>query len=510
MFRCLGPPTLFMTLSADDLHWPELGMSLEDLSYDEAINCQSFYTGMRSDPLLTAVHFDRSYCMPSSRPPCRFGFPKKQCSKTCILTHFHATKNKGQFYQTYRPADSCNINAYNPSILLHWRANMDIQIINDANGAAYYVCHYLCKSEPDELKLALANLINTVFKQNPNLTSFQRLWNIEAAFRLSALKLLQSSRTVVYLNTRPVENRYCMLRPTSEINEPENDNTNVFVYNLIDYYCSRPDNMEMMSLWYFASWFTKCPASISTRQKSERVFIQRYDVWVKRRTKFAVRFPTFSVSSDAYYFALLMLLLPFRIESDLLSGYDCAKDAFVAKHALLDHSMGMHNSFLQQVEASMRRIQLAEAELNHESQDDCDVDIDFRPCDVQRYFDPHQYSSNTIDTESTHYHQLSACSMNVLTFETSVQTLTTCQMRAINIVQHHFAHNIQEPLRLFITGGAGVGKSFLLKMIVAFLQLFTSSVECLLSGVVLPQGLQLNTFLVKLFIHCLTFQLTNT
>ncbi|WAR10125.1 hypothetical protein MAR_035201, partial [Mya arenaria] len=291
MFRCLGPPTLFMTLSADDLHWPELGMSYEDLYYDEAINCQSFYTSMRSDPLLTAVHFDRSYCMPSSRPPCRFGFPKKQCSKTCILTHFHATKNKGQFYQTYRPADSCNINAYNPSILLHWRANMDIQIINDANGAAYYVCHYLCKSEPDELKLALANLINTVFKQNPNLTSFQRLWNIgicvlknrrvsaqEAAFRLSALKLLQSSRTVVYLNTRPVENRYRMLRPISEINELENDETNVFVYNLIDYYCSRPDNMEMMSLMYFASWYTKCPASISTRQKSERVYIQRYDV----------------------------------------------------------------------------------------------------------------------------------------------------------------------------------------------------------------------------------------
>ena len=30
---------------------------------------------------------------------------------------------------------------------------MDIQMINNAEGAAYYVCHYLCKSEPDELKL---------------------------------------------------------------------------------------------------------------------------------------------------------------------------------------------------------------------------------------------------------------------------------------------------------------------------------------------------------------------
>lgn len=37
MFRSLRPPTLFMTLSADDMHWPELGMLLEDLTYDEAI-----------------------------------------------------------------------------------------------------------------------------------------------------------------------------------------------------------------------------------------------------------------------------------------------------------------------------------------------------------------------------------------------------------------------------------------------------------------------------------------
>ena len=32
-FHCLGPPTLFITLSADDLHWPELGMSLEEIVF---------------------------------------------------------------------------------------------------------------------------------------------------------------------------------------------------------------------------------------------------------------------------------------------------------------------------------------------------------------------------------------------------------------------------------------------------------------------------------------------
>lgn len=45
------------------------------------------------------------------------------------------------------------INSYNPVVLRHWRANMDIQVISNAEGAAYYVCSYICKSEPDELKM---------------------------------------------------------------------------------------------------------------------------------------------------------------------------------------------------------------------------------------------------------------------------------------------------------------------------------------------------------------------
>ena len=52
MFRSLGPPTLFMTLAAGDLHWPELGMLLENLSYEEAFQKNSSFSSMRTDPLL--------------------------------------------------------------------------------------------------------------------------------------------------------------------------------------------------------------------------------------------------------------------------------------------------------------------------------------------------------------------------------------------------------------------------------------------------------------------------
>ena len=51
------------------------------------------------------------------------------------------------------------INAYNPTIRLHWQANMDIQLVNGTFGVAYYVCCYISKAEPDLLKNALSETI---------------------------------------------------------------------------------------------------------------------------------------------------------------------------------------------------------------------------------------------------------------------------------------------------------------------------------------------------------------
>ena len=244
------------------------------------------------------THSHSNYCMRSGKHPCRFGFPKRECIKSRLLSRVMTMKNRGQFYETYRPKNSAFINAYNPQILLHWRANMDVQLINDADGAAYYVCHYLCKSEPDELRCALGNLINTVFHQNPEMTVFQRLWNIglcvlkhrqvsaqEAAFRLSHLKLIQCSWSVVYLNIRPQNKRFKMLKPLAEIEAMNDTETDIFMHNIIGYYMARPQSMETVSLHFFASWYIKCPAPAGQSQTRclERVYIEKYDVWVRKR-----------------------------------------------------------------------------------------------------------------------------------------------------------------------------------------------------------------------------------
>ena len=61
MIRTLGPPTLFDTLSADYMHRPELKMSLNDCTYEEAVKKGSAINSVNGDPLLTALHFERRF-----------------------------------------------------------------------------------------------------------------------------------------------------------------------------------------------------------------------------------------------------------------------------------------------------------------------------------------------------------------------------------------------------------------------------------------------------------------
>ena len=86
---------------------------------------------------------------------CRFSFPRPITPKTHILHNVNIT-TKGRFYETVRTEEDVYINAYNPTLLQRWRANMDIQMVGAAQGLAYYVCSYIAKAEPDDLKDALA------------------------------------------------------------------------------------------------------------------------------------------------------------------------------------------------------------------------------------------------------------------------------------------------------------------------------------------------------------------
>ena len=463
MFKALGPPTLFMTLSADDMHWKELGCLLNNLDYNDVSNESNFH-GVKRDPLMTAVHFERrfdalmrhivlngiqplgkvrdyfarvefqnrgsphihmffwienipsvidhdsviqlkqyidktilsvipdrnvdhelsnlvvklqshshtQYCSNNHKSKCRFGFPKQECCETKIFTHIDfSKKTKGKFYVTRRDKNDIMINSYNPVILRHWRANMDIQLICNAEGAAYYVCSYICKSEPDELKNALGHLIHNVFETNPTIPRHVKLLKIgltvlrnrrmssqEAAYSLSNLKLIHTSRRFVYLNTRRPSQRFKILKSRKELDDLSDNSTDVFERNIHDYYQQRPRNMDNVSLYRFASWYEKTSLGQPKRKCLERIYIDKYNLWMKKvKNPFVIRSPTFPSYSDDYYYSLMVLLLPHRSDDEIIFPFPSAKDAFINKKSKFDTSVDFtHFSFTQQIENTMRRI----------------------------------------------------------------------------------------------------------------------------------------------------------
>ena len=93
---------------------------------------------------------------------------------------------------------------------------MDIQLVCSANGLAYYVCSYIAKAEPDDLKDALyATIMNIQNKESEISLGKQmhligncvlktrRLSAQEAAAHVGHLQLTWSIRTVVRVNAHP-------------------------------------------------------------------------------------------------------------------------------------------------------------------------------------------------------------------------------------------------------------------------------------------------------------------
>lgn len=62
--------------------------------------------------------------------------------------------------------------------------------------------------------------------------------------------------------------------------------------------------------------------------------------------------------------------------------------------------------------------------------------------------------------EQLHMHSLQ-CSMSFVEYEACVSKLSETQLFSLGIIKNHFQTNQKNSFHLFITGGAGTGKSFL-------------------------------------------------
>ena len=159
-----------------------------------------------------------------------------------------------------REPNECFINNYNPSVML---ANMDIQFVLNAYACVMYVASYIMKTErsmgellkhvaaearTDELKSQLRK-VGSAFLTHREVSAQ------EAVYRILSLPTKQLSRSVVFVDNNPKNERIAVLKDNASLSQLEDNDTNVFQKSLIDRYQHRPQQFSSMCLAEFAATY---------------------------------------------------------------------------------------------------------------------------------------------------------------------------------------------------------------------------------------------------------------
>lgn len=157
-----------------------------------------------------------------------------------------------------RAPNEIKINAYNPSMMKLYKANMDIQFVLDPYACIAYILNYINKANRGMSKLMRQIIAET---RQGNLTHKERCRVIcnkfvnaveisaqEATYYILGLSVSRCSRKVVFINTSPSEERVRMVRADEELRQLDPEDTNVLSSNYLNYYAVRHTDLENISL----------------------------------------------------------------------------------------------------------------------------------------------------------------------------------------------------------------------------------------------------------------------
>ena len=148
--------------------------------------------------------------------------------------------------------------------LVHiWKANHDIQYVLDPYSCVMYICDYLMKNNKGMSKL-LENAAKEARKGNMDLKQSVRhignkflncseMSEQECAYSLLELPITQSSIKVEFINTSEIPNRVFITKPDYILQKMDPNSEEIKQENSIDKYSSRPNILKDMCLADFVA-----------------------------------------------------------------------------------------------------------------------------------------------------------------------------------------------------------------------------------------------------------------
>lgn len=391
-----------------------------------------------------------------------------------------------------REVSEDRVNMYMRNLLTIWQANMDCQFCVDAYSVITYILNYINK-ENRGLSLSLREVVNECEKNNMDIkNSIKALGNVflkssevsiqEACYILLGLPLSFISRDVVSINTKEVQDRTKVLKSVFQLENCSPDDINIYNDDKFDFYRRRPVELENMSLADFCCTIErKKTSNISINYKSI-VARDNSHFYCTRRTKKILSYicPSKAENEEKFYRVNLFLFSPWRDENSLCDSEGSfanyyhsltneLKDKIQSNisqynkediHHLFDIVQNVERDNIESMELQCDERNLIDAEQISISYADEEF---FKPSVTSDYFSAglqvHDTTSQTASNSKTvdriwPYKE----------FSKRYDALNVKQRQVVDYVMTHITSN-HEPLKLFITGGAGTGKTNVLHTI---------------------------------------------
>ena len=408
------------------------------------------------------------------------------------------------------------VNAYMKHLLHAWQANHDVQFILDVYSLIVYVCDYMTKAKKgmsallaqacEEAKAGNMTLKESVRHMGNKFLNAVETGEIECCYDLLELPITQSSVKIEFISICKPDDRVFIAKHNELLQQLAPDSEDVKIANVIDKYAKHPKQLEEWCLADFVSELeitkTNCETNRNDSEDDMEANGQSDDdsdldmenqnpifpmhlrngiLIKKRRKRKVIRFVNYKrkVDPENYCRERLLLYTAWRNEEfDLYHGKATYVDAFTSQRHAIEKKMKIYEpmaAILDTIEDEMGEYcaeifdDVAPGTQHEESQHQLQ---NIQPCESLAFFDPdrpdaqrHGDIGPLLNIDTSCYEdsvQIVAHKMPDLEYRTLLQSLNQKQQEFFTHIMHSAKYKSQQVL-CALHGGAGTGKSFVLK-----------------------------------------------